>query len=110
MFRSVIAGLIVSIWLGVLGVEMCEEMGLFAFANQQTAEAADEAVAGLGQAIRGINHPHFIIAKCWPSIFTSFQLSDSSPSFEPLALSQKHKLAATVPRQAIYKLYHDLRI
>jgi hypothetical protein len=102
--------LVVSIWLAALGIEVCEEMGLVAFADQQTAEAADEAVAGLGQAIRGINHSHFIIAKCWPSIFTSFQLSDSSPSFEPLALSQKHELPAAVPRQAIYKLYHDLRI
>jgi hypothetical protein len=110
MFRRVIARLVVSIWLAALGIEVCEEMGLVAFADQQTAEAADEAVAGLGQAIRGINHSHFIIAKCWPSIFTSFQLSDSSPSFEPLALSQKHELPAAVPRQAIYKLYHDLRI
>jgi hypothetical protein len=110
MFRRIIAGLVVSIWLGVLGVEMCEDLGLFTFANEQADQAADNAIESLGQAITAVDHPYFSIAKHWPSRLVVFQFSDGSPSFEPQALSLKHGLIFTAPKQPFYKLYLDLRI
>jgi hypothetical protein len=110
MFRTVIAGLVVGIWLSLLGVEVCEALGFFTFANAQTDQAADDAVESLGQAIPAVDHPYLVIAKHWPSTFTVSQFSGGSASFEPPAGSHQHRLATTVPKQPLYKLYLDLRI
>jgi len=112
MFRKVVACLVLGMWLGLLGVEFSEELGLFVFTNEETDQAADAALGSLGQAISAPDQPYFSIAKHWLSKIAVYQLSDSALACKPLALSSQYNLAATVPKHyiPIYKLYLDFRI
>jgi hypothetical protein len=98
-------------WLGLLGVEFSEEVGLFIFTNEDTDQAADDALGSLGQAISAPDQPYFAIAKHWLSKIAVYPLS-GSVAYKALALSNQYNLAATVPKHyiPIYKLYLDFRI
>ena len=78
MFRRVIACLVLGMWLGLLGVEFSEELGLFVFTNEETDQAADDALGSLGQAISAPDQPYFSIAKHWLSKIAVYSLSDSA--------------------------------
>jgi hypothetical protein len=112
MFRRVVACLVLGMWLGLLGVEFSEELGLFIFTNEDTDQAADDALGSLGQAISAPDQPYFAIAKHWLSKIAVYPLSGSAFAYKPLALSSQYNLAATVPKHyiPIYKLYLDFRI
>jgi hypothetical protein len=112
MFRKVVVCLVLGMWLGLLGVEFSEELGLFVFTNEDTDQAADDALGSLGQAISAPDQPDFAIAKHWLSKIAVYQLSDTALAYKPLALSSQYSLAATVPEHyiPIYKLYLDFRI
>jgi hypothetical protein len=99
-------------WLGLLGVEFSEELGLFVFTNKDTDQAADDALGSLGQAISAPDHPDFAITKHWLSKISVYPLSDSVLAYKPLVLSGQYNLAATVLKHyiPIYKLYLDFRI
>ena len=112
MFRRVIACLVLGMWLGLWGVEFSEELGLFVFTNEDTDQAADDALGSLGQAISAPDQPYFAIAKHWLSKIAVYPLSGSALAYKPLALSSQYNQAATVPKHyiPIYKLYLDFRI
>lgn len=112
MFRKVVACLVLGMSLGLLGIEFSEELGLFVFTNEETDQAADDALGSLGQAISAPTQPYFAIAKHWLGKIAVYQLSDSALAYKPLALSSQYNLAETVPKRhiPIYKLYLDFRI
>jgi hypothetical protein len=112
MFRKVTAYLVLGVWLGLLGVELSEEIGLFVFTNEHTDQAADDALESFGQAIAKADPASSAILKPWLSKIPVYQVSDSVIAYRPLALFRKANLAATVPKPhiPIYKLYLDFRI
>ena len=111
MFRSVVVSLILGVWVGLLGIEFGEELGVFVFANEQIDQAADDAVEGFGKAIPTADRPQLYFAQRWPSKLAVVQPSDPSADFRPLLHSSRRRLARTVSKKyiPIYQLYLDLR-
>ena len=112
MFPKVIACLVLGMWLGLLGVELSEEIGLFVFTSEHTDQAADDALESLGQAISKTDQASPSILKAWLSKIVVYHVSDSAIAYKPLALLRESNRAATVPKPhiPIYKLYLDFRI
>jgi hypothetical protein len=112
MFRKVIACSVLSLWLGLLGVEFSEELGLFSFTNEQTDQAADNALASLGYTIQLQSGQDYIAATHFLSQLSVVHSIDILPNFESLSLSYKHRLAATVPKNLvpIFKLCLNFRL
>ncbi len=106
MVKKTIACLLFVVWVGLLEVEFCEELGWFAFADEHTAQAADDAAENLGRAIPAVYHSFWAFAKHLPLKLASVRSFAGSPAFELLALSSRHQLSRTIPKYLpIYKLY-----
>ena len=112
MLRKVTACLVLGVWLGLLAVEISEELGLFAFANEQADQAADDAVEGFGKAIPKAGLRRLIALQPWPSVLAIVQPSGGRLNSQLAFLSGQHRLAGTVPKKSIplYQLYLGLRI
>ena len=112
MFRKVIAYLVLGLWLGLLGVEFSEQLGLFAFADEQTDQATDTALESFGYAIQLWDDQYSTAATHWLGQLALDGSIDISPVFEPLVLAYKYRLAATVPKHSIpiFKLCLNFRI
>ena len=112
MFQRAVACLVLGLWLGLLGLELSEEMGLFVYTNADTDQAADDALGSLGQAISAPEQTCLAVLKHWLSKLAVYPVFESVGAFKPLALSSQFTLAANVPKPhiPIYKLYLDLRI
>ena len=110
MFRKVITCLVLGLWLGLLGVEFSEQLGLFAFADEQTDQAADTALGSYGYAIQ-LWDDRYSTAH-WLGQLAVDGSIDSLPGFEALVSSYKYRLAATVPNNSIpiFKLCLNFRI
>lgn len=112
MFRKAIACLVLGLWLGLLGVEFSEQLGLFEFADEQTDQAADSAVLSFGYAIQLWDDQYSTAATHWLGQLAVEDFIDSLPGFAALVLSYKYRLAVTVPKNSvpIFKLCLNFRI
>jgi hypothetical protein len=112
MFRKGIACLALGLWLGFLGVEFSEQLGLFAFADEQTDQAADTALGSFGYAIQLWDDQYSTAATHLLGQLAVDRSIDILPVFKPLVWSYKYRLAATVPKNSIpiFKLCLNFRI
>lgn len=55
MFRSVVAASFVAIWLAILGIEFCQDFGLFDYDEPEMDHRVESTLASLGKAINESN-------------------------------------------------------
>ena len=112
MLRKLAACLVLGVWVGLLAIELSEDLGLVAFANEQIEQAADDAVAEFGKAIPTESRPHVIVAQPWPIDLVVVRLADGACAFGPLLRRAPCRLLGSVAQAGIplYQLFLDLRI
>lgn len=64
MFRRGVAVLFVSVWLALLGIEFCEDVGLIAYEGPEMDRAVETTLASLGGAVN-------ISGDEWPTAFSA---------------------------------------
>lgn len=104
--------MVLGLWLGFLGVEFSEQLGLFEFADEQTDQAADSAVLSFGYAIQLWDDQYSTAATHLLGRLALDGSIDISPVFESVVLAYKYRLAATIPKHSIpiFKLCLNFRI
>ncbi len=91
MFRSVIAASFVAIWLSLLGIEFCQDFGLFDYDKPEMDHWMESTLASLGKAINESNDSQLTTSPTpsFEATVADFSLNNSSSTERRLFFSRK---------------------